>query len=363
MIAVIILSLFVLTSCNNKKNLIRPPEIPDYSSYMTLGEYSNIEYTVKNDYTLTDKILNDELEDICISMANIKSLPDKKAEKGDYILLMYSGTIDGQTFQDSATNEQGTLICLGQTPGITSLFENKITGLKKGDSLKNLIIDIPENYSGSWIDGKKAEFTVYVSDIIEFSFENPITDEMVSECAEYYGESYETIDDVKQSILNDLKSLHDFEIYNAAMAQIVKNSTFSSYPENAVDDLVSAAVQVLEKNAASMGLTPEEFLKKYDNTDTVEEFKAQTAKDAEQYLQLRMIICEIARTENIKITSEEFTDYKTQRAEEMGYTDIRQLDINSAYSDTDLLIECLEPKVKDWLVEHTNVSNRYSFDR
>ena len=88
---------------------------------------------------------------------------DKVAAEGDKLIIDFSGTIDDEPF--TGGQGEGAELILGEGRFMEE-FENNLTGTKKGDE-KVFKIEFPEDYHGTDVAGKTAEFTVKVTMVNE----------------------------------------------------------------------------------------------------------------------------------------------------------------------------------------------------
>jgi trigger factor len=105
--------------------------------------------------------------DIDRTLANIQkrqtefSESDKTATEGDKLIIDFSGTIDGDAF--TGGNGEAAELVLGEGRFMEE-FESNLTGTKKGDE-KAFKIKFPDDYHGTDVAGKTAEFTVQVAQV------------------------------------------------------------------------------------------------------------------------------------------------------------------------------------------------------
>lgn len=352
----LVFSVLVFSGCKNEENTdtIEPPDMPDYSGNLELCDYKNLSYTLTGDYEITDDDFQRAIESICIDAATLEPITDRAAADNDYVTIMYNGHINGKTFANSSTGSTGISFRLGTGGGILDLLTDHIIGMKPDES-KSVKIDIPEDYSDSDIAGQTVDFTIYLAELDNVIFETPIDDATVKKYTDY-----DSIAEIKQAMLENVSAMQDFEIYNGILSQIIDKTVFNSYPDGIIDELVERAVTIANQNADNAGLTVEEYLKQSNGVETLDEFQKAMQSQAEQYMQIEMITVEIAKAENITVTPEEFTEYKTNFATEHGYADIQS--VNMYYTDAELLTDCLEPKVRQWLIDNSDIPNRVVFE-
>ncbi|MDO4799524.1 MAG: trigger factor [Bacillota bacterium] len=115
----------------------------------------------KIDTTITDEILDAEIEKSRKQNARILTIENEPAQMGDTVTLDYSGSVDGVKF-DGGTAE-GHQLKLGSGMFIPG-FEDQLVGLNIGqDSV--VTVTFPEQYHAENLAGKEAKFDVVIRSI------------------------------------------------------------------------------------------------------------------------------------------------------------------------------------------------------
>ena len=197
-----------------------------------LAQYKGL--TVKKDSTeVTDEELqtavNKELEDRARMIEK-----DTPAEKGDTVILDYSGSIDGVKF-DGGTAEKQTLV-LGSNTFIPG-FEDQLIGIKKNES-KDVKVTFPKDYHAKDLAGKKAVFACTVYEVQ--SKELPTLDD---EFVKDIDDELDTVDQWKDKLKKELEEKKskqaDYKLEDDLVNMIV-NATEIEIPEELYGELASA---------------------------------------------------------------------------------------------------------------------------
>ena len=129
-----------------------PPEV-------TLGDYRNFNFSPEIetiDDAKVDKVI-DELRD-----QNAALTPaERPAEKGDYAIIAYRGTRDGEPFEGGTTDRMPLVI--GEERLIPG-FEDHLVGVPAGGSTE-FDITFPDDYAEPALAGKQAHFEVDLKDL------------------------------------------------------------------------------------------------------------------------------------------------------------------------------------------------------
>lgn len=345
-----ILISIIATGCQykglNATELQTFPGLPDYSEYVTLGDYKGIEYTLTGDYEISEDDIDFSVETALYSLATYEIITDRGAEKGDLVTLIHSATVDGLPFLGGSSDENGTSIFLGYA-GYIGDFEDQIVGMKTGEA-KDISVEFPDDFNKISLRGKTAIYHVEITLIQERKMPE-ITDEMIATAT-----GYSTIEEfrnvVRQNYEDSYEKAKYMEACDIITDKILENATIKSYPEDMLDALISKSISNIETAASTNGMSVDDFVSSNYDAPNMETYKIELTKDMQTFLAKRMIACEIARKENITITDEEFTEYKKQYAVENGYMNVD--DVNIYYTDKELALDASLHTIEDWLINN-----------
>ena len=125
-----------------------------------LGDFEHFKFTPEVDAvdeTMVEKVV-DELRD---SEAHLEPMDDREARVGDYVMVAFDGTRDGEKFV-GGSSEQMPLI-LGENrlyPG----FEDHIVGMRKGDDTE-FDLTIPEDFLVESMRGAQMHFKLKLKEL------------------------------------------------------------------------------------------------------------------------------------------------------------------------------------------------------
>jgi len=213
------------------------------------------------------------------------------AENGDAVVIDFVGKIDGVPFDGGAAEQQSVVIGSNRfIPG----FEEQLLGVKAGDDTE-LNVSFPENYQAANLAGKAAVFEVKVHEV-----RAPKKAELDEDFAKGLGlESLEQLrglikDQItaehsnasrtkaKRDLLDKLDAAHDFDL-----------------PPGMVNQEFEQIWQQLQREMDAGRVTDEEKSKSED------ELKAEYRKIAERRVRLGLVLAEIGRVADVRITEQE----------------------------------------------------------
>lgn len=124
-----------------------------------LGDYRNFNFRPEIETTDDDRVATviDELRD---QNAILEAIEDRPIAKGDYAVIGFTGTRDGQPFEGGSSDRMPLLVGSDRLiPG----FEDHLVGLKVGDAVE-FDITFPDDYGEASLAGQQAHFAVEVKE-------------------------------------------------------------------------------------------------------------------------------------------------------------------------------------------------------
>ena len=213
------------------------------------------------------------------------------AENGDAVVIDFVGKIDGVPFDGGAAEQQSVVIGSNRfIPG----FEEQLLGVKAGDNTE-LNVTFPENYQAANLAGKAAVFEVKVHEV-----RAPKKPELDEDFAKGLGlESLEQLrglvkdqiaaehnnasrSKAKRDLLDKLDAAHDFDL-----------------PPGMVNQEFEQIWQQLQREMDAGRVTDEEKSKPED------ELRKEYRKIAERRVRLGLVLAEIGRVADVRITEQE----------------------------------------------------------
>jgi trigger factor len=124
-----------------------------------LGQYKGLEVG-RREPTVDDSMIDQELERLREQFATLETV-ERPAEDGDFVVIDYAGTLDGEPFEGGAGRDQ--LLELGSGRLIPG-FEEQLTGASAGDT-RTVEVSFPEDYQAEELAGRDAQFEVTVNEV------------------------------------------------------------------------------------------------------------------------------------------------------------------------------------------------------
>lgn len=333
------------TGCGKKNNKKVVEDMVDkYSSYCTLGEYKGIEYE-ESKTVITDEDVQYYVDSLLNSYATSTEVTSGTVGNGDTVNIDFVGTVDGVEFEGGSTNGAGYELTLGSGMMIDG-FEEQIMGHDVGESF-DIYVTFPEEYTAE-LAGKDAVFAIKINSKLEKVYPD-YNDAFVAANTEY-----DTVAAYEEYILTalteDATNADDTKNKTAVITEVINASTVNEYPQKDMQKLIDDTVEQVESQAVSSGYTLEDYVIGYYGVSSVDEFKTQVEEIVKSYMTEKIVVCAVAKAENITVSNEEIADYKAGMMEETGITDEETFDEN--YSSEDVAYYTLAEKVVNYLMEN-----------
>lgn len=275
--------------------------------------------------------------------ATYEASEGRAAQDDDRVTLDFVGTIDGVEF-DGGKAEAFPFV-LGQGRMLPE-FETAVRGLKAGES-KTFPLEFPENYGGKEVAGKKAEFTITVTEVAEPILPE-VNDSFAKELGQEEGNVEKLLADVRANIEREAKARAMARTKTSVMDALIAACSFD-VPKALVDsdtqNRVAAAREELKQrgmpNADTMPIPPEAF-----------------SAESERRVRLGLLVSELvnsadlkAKPEQVRARIEELAQNYEQPAQVVAY----YLSDRQRRSEIEAIV--LEENVVDHVLSKAKVSD------
>ena len=257
-----------------------------------LGEYKGLAVE-KKEAAVTDEQIDAAVEELRSRGAKMVVAPEAVIMKGDFAIIDFAGTVDGEPF--SGGEGKGYPLEVGSGSFIPG-FEDQLVGLKAGDST-DVNVTFPEEYFVKELAGKEAVFKVNVQDVKRKELPE-LTDEFVaanSKC--------KTVEELKAD-------------YERALIQAAVDNAEFEVPEIMVEDRISQMIEELNMNLENRKMNLDAYLK-YTGMD-MEKLRANYKATALENVKTDLVLDAIAKAENIQVGMEDVDAELTNIAMQNG---------------------------------------------
>lgn len=271
-----------------------------------LGKYKGLELG-KKEVKVTAKEVEEAIEEVRKQNASLV-LKEGAAEKGDTVVMDFSGTVNGEKFEGgTAQNYELELGSGSFIPG----FEDQLIGVKANEH-RDVKVTFPEQYTPE-LAGKAAVFACDVHEVKTKKLPD-LNDEFVKDLAIAGVESVEALKENKKAELTSSKEAKEKREYLEKLyAEIAKGSKVE-IPQEMIDEQAENMKKDMENRMKQSGLTFEQYLQ---FTGTKEEaFMENLRKDAKKDITNYFILEKVGELEKLELTDADIEEEYKKLAEQ-----------------------------------------------
>jgi trigger factor len=255
----------------------------------TLGEYKGVEVG-RREPVADDEAVDAEIDALRERMARLETV-EEPAGQGDFIVMDYLGTIDGEPFAGGEGRDQLLELGAGRlVPG----FEEQLQGAKAGDE-RTVTITFPDDYGAPELAGREAQFVVTVNEVKRKDLPE-LDDEFASDAA-----GFETIAELREDVAAKLREADEARV-EAEFREAVLDAVVGESQVDVPDALVEARARELWERMlhqlSHQGIGKEAYLQIAGREE--DDVVAEAKPDAEQALRREAVIAAVIEAEGIE---------------------------------------------------------------
>jgi trigger factor len=269
-----------------------------------LGEYKGLEVG-RREPDVSDDAVGAELDRLRERSARLDTV-DRPSASGDFVVMDYLGTLDGEPFAGGEGRDQMVELGSGRlVPG----FEEQLEGASAGDE-RTVKVTFPDEYQATELAGKEAEFAVTVKEVKAKELPE-LDDDLAAEAG------FDTLDELREDIRTRLAEADGAQI-EAEFREAALDSAVKAASVDIPDALVEARARELWDSMlhslAHQGINRETYLRIAGREE--DEIVEQSKPDAEQALRREAVLAAIIEAEGIEPSDDEVFEAVEQAAGE-----------------------------------------------
>src|SRR5215218_1658740 len=269
----------------------------------TLGEYKGLEVG-KREPEASDEAVEAEVERLRERSGRLETV-DRAAGDGDFVVMEYLGTLDGEPFAGGEGRDQMIELGSGRlVPG----FEEQLTGAKAGEE-RTVTVTFPDDYNAEELAGNEAQFAVTVKEVKAKDLPE-LDDDLAAEAG------FDTLDELREDIRSRIaeaeSSRIEAEFREAALDAAVANATVE-VPDSLVEARARELWDQMLHSLSHQGISKEAYLRISGREE--EDVISAGREDAAQALRREAVLAAIIEAEGIVPTEEELMEAVGQAAE------------------------------------------------
>jgi trigger factor len=258
-----------------------------------LGDYKGLEVG-KREPAASDEQVEAEIEALRERAGRLETV-ERPAETGDFVVMDYKGTLDGEPFAGGEGRDQMIELGSGRlVPG----FEEQLTGASAGDE-RTVEVTFPDDYGAEELAGNDAEFAVTVKEVRAKELP-PVDDELAAEAG------FDTLDELREDIRERLSEAEERRV-DAEFREAVLDSAVANAKVDVPEALVEARSRELWEqmlhSLSHQGISKEMYLQISGRSE--DDIVAEGKADAERQLKREAVLAAVVAAESIEPSEDE----------------------------------------------------------
>ena len=307
-----------------------------------LGTYKGVEVG-RREPAADEEAVTAELEALRERSARLESV-ERPAETGDFVVMDYVGSIDGEPFGGGEGRDQLLELGAGRLiPG----FEEQLVGASAGEE-RTVEVTFPDDYGAEDLAGKAAQFAVTVKQIQHKELPD-LDDDFASDAA-----GFDTLAELRDDIAQRLREADEARVeaeFREAVLDAVVAEASVEVPEALVEARASELWERMLHSLSHQNISKDVYLRIAGKTE--EEILADARPDAEQALKREAVIAAVIEAEGITAGDGDLLDALQASASRENTTPEKLRDrLEKAGRLDDLREDLAQRRALDFLTEH-----------
>jgi trigger factor len=306
-----------------------------------LGTYKGLEVG-RREPEVPDEVVDSELEGLRERLATLETV-DEPAGKGDFVLVDFTGTVEGEEFAGGSARDE--LIELG-SGRLVQGFEEQLEGVKAGDE-RSVTVTFPDDYRAEDLKGRTAQFEVTVKEVKRKDLPE-LDDDFAVDAA-----GFDSLQELRDDLRDRLRERDEQQIA-AEFREAVLDAAVREAKIDLPDSLVHARAHELYHqmihSLGHQGISEEAYLRiaGKDHDQLVEEAKP----EAERALRREAVLAAVVEAEGIEPSDEELEEALAPSAEREKTTPAKLLQrLRGAGREQSLIRDVAARRALDLLAE------------
>ncbi|HEX5310141.1 MAG TPA: trigger factor [Solirubrobacteraceae bacterium] len=253
----------------------------------TLSDYKGLEVG-RREVSIEDEAVKQEIEGLRERLARLDTV-ERAAEAGDFVVVDYVGSIEGEPFEGGEGRDQ--LVELGSGNLIPG-FEEGLTGAAAGEA-RSIELKFPEDYPSQPLAGADATFAVSVKEVKQKRLPD-VDDDFAADVG------FDSVDELREDISTRLGEADEQRVeaeYREAVLDAVAASAQVQTPETLVQAKAKEMWERMLHSLSHRGITREAYLKVTGRDEA--DLLAELQPEAEQSLRREAVIAAVIEAEQI----------------------------------------------------------------
>jgi trigger factor len=260
---------------------------------VTLGEYKGLE-AARRVRPVTDEDVERVIEGLREASASLQPVEDRGAEIGDTVTVNFHGKFV-ETPEAEDINVDDVDVELGGA-GVQQEFTDNLLGIR-ADEEKTFTVDYPEDFTSRGLAGKKVEYQATATAVRRKELP-----ELDDEWAKSLGEEFESLDNLREKVREDLHKRAGVESENRIRSEVMKKLVEAhpfEVPQTLSEHQANSRLEAAVRDMMERGMDPRGQNINWEGVR--DSMKAQADFDVRG----SMLLEKIAEEEKIEVSEEE----------------------------------------------------------
>ena len=268
---------------------VRPPA--------RLGEYRGLEVG-RREPEVPAAAVERELEALRDRLARLETV-DRPAAGGDFVVLDFTGTVDGQPLDGGEARDELVELGAGRLP---EEMEQGLLGASAGER-REVDVSFPADHGSPQLAGRTARFDVKVKEVKRKELPE-LDDDLAADAA-----GFDSLDELRDDLRSRLEEAErraiDSEFREAAVDAAVAGARVD-VPETLIDARARELWDRLVRTLGDQGVSREAYLQVSGKSE--DELLSEARPDAERALRREAVLAAIVEAEGIEPSEEELLE-------------------------------------------------------
>jgi trigger factor len=261
-----------------------------------LGEYRGLEVG-RREPAVNEEDVAREVEGLRERLAKLETV-QRPAAAGDFVVIDYGGSIDGEPFEGGEGRDQLVELASGRLiPG----FEEGLVGASGGEQ-RTVELTFPEDYGNTELAGRAASFDVTVKEVKQKLLPG-LDDDFAADAG------FDSVDELREDIRTRLRAIDEQRIETEFLEAALDAATAKAKIEVPQTLVQARAREQWERTLHALshqGISKDTYLSVSGRSE--EQLLAEIAPDAEQALRRESVIAAVVEAEGISPTDEDLAE-------------------------------------------------------
>lgn len=252
---------------------------------------------------ITAKVADKDVEDMITKLREQKQAwkpanANKKAKKGDQVIISFVGKKDGKEFEGGKADDLPLEIGSGR---MILGFEDSIIGMKKNEE-KVIDLTFPKDYQAKDLAGEDVTFDIRVHSV-QSKILPELDEEFIKSLGIKDGKKESLVTEIKDNMVKELSRAVDNKNRNQVLESL-SNAVEVELPKSVINQEASKLMQNQIEQFNQQGVKPE------DVGLSLSEF----IPDAERRVKLGLVLGDIIKNNKLKASDEERKNFIAEQA-------------------------------------------------